>query len=300
MSKLPILLITVLSFSVQCFGQNENSKGNSLIASDAKIEKLSGGFLFTEGPIADANGNIYFTDQPNDKIHIWSTEGKLTTFLEPAGRANGLFFDKKGNLWACAEAKNELWSISPDKQVTKIPLNFEGNIFNGPNDMWITKGNGVYFTDPFWRRSFWDHSEQPQKKESLYYLHPDHSALTRADGDLVKPNGLIGSVDGKTLYVSDQGAKKTYKYSIRKDGSLANKTLFCEMGSDGMTIDSKGNIYLTGRGVVIFDKTGKQVGTIDIPEGPTNVCFGGKDLKTLFVTARTGIYSIKMNIKGVR
>jgi gluconolactonase len=300
MSRLSVLIFTVLVISIPCLGQNENPKVNPLIAPGAKLEKLSGGFLFTEGPIADSKGNIYFTDQPNDKIHIWSTDGKLTTFLEPSGRANGQYFDKKGNLWACAEAKNELWSISPDKQVTKIPLKFEGNIFNSPNDLWITKENGVYFTDPFWRRTFWDHSEQPQKKESLYYLHPDHSTLTRVDGELVKPNGLIGSADGRVLYVADMGARKTYKYNIQKDGSLTDKTLFCELGSDGMTIDSKGNIYLTGRGVIIFDKMGKQVGTIDIPEAPTNVCFGGKDFKTLFVTARTGIYSIKMNVKGAR
>lgn len=299
MSKLYSLTV-ILCFSVLslCFGQKENKK--SVIAEGAKVEKLAGGMLFTEGPVADKKGNVYFTDQPNDKILIWSTDGKLTVFLEPAGRANGLCFDKDGNLWACADGKNELWSISPDKKVTKIPLLFEGKILNGPNDLWIDSQNGIYFSDPFWKRSYWDHSDQPQAKESLYYLHPDHKTLTRIIDDYVKPNGLIGTPDQKTLYAADQGAKKTWKYTIEKGGVLSNKTLFCELGADGMTMDSQGNLYLTGRNVSIVDKTGKEIGNIEIPEPPTNVCFGGKDGKTLFITARTSLYSIKMNVKGMK
>jgi gluconolactonase len=117
--------------------------------------------------------------------------------------------------------------------------------------------------------------------------------------DLKQPNGIIGTPDGKTLYVADIGDKKTYSYAIKQNGRLADKKLFCEMGSDGMTIDEKGNVYLTGRGVTVFDKAGKKVTQIDVPEGWTaNVCFGGADMKTLFITASTRLYGLKMSVKG--
>jgi gluconolactonase len=139
----------------------------------------------------------------------------------------------------------------------------------------------------------------PQDKQGVYYLRPDYKTVVRVADDLRQPNGIVGTPDGKTLYVADIGGKKTWKFSINKDGSLSDKTLFCEMGSDGMTMDVKGNLYLTGNGVTIFDKTGKQIGNIEVPESWTaNVCFGGPDMKSLFITASKGLYRIKMKVKG--
>jgi len=289
----------ILFFLLTCpgFGQ----KNMEIIAPGAKLEKLADGFLFTEGPAADAKGNVYFTDQPNDRIMKWSVDGELSTFMQPGGRSNGLYFDRQGNLWACADEKNELWIITPEKKVTKIPGYFEGKLFNGPNDLWISPAGGVFFTDPFYKRSWWNHTAMPQEKQCVYFLHTDHKTVDRVATDLVQPNGIVGSGDGKTLYVADIGGKKTWSYKIEKDGSLTNKTLFCEMGSDGITIDIKGNLYLTGKGVTIFDKSGKKIGTIDVPENWTaNVCFGGKGRKTLFITASKSLYCMKMNVKGLR
>jgi len=133
----------------------------------------------------------------------------------------------------------------------------------------------------------------------VYYLSPDHKKIVKIADDLVQPNGIVGSPDGKKLFVADIGANKTWSYTINKDGSLSNKTLFCELGSDGMTIDTKGNIYLTGKGVTVFDKTGKQIGNIAVPESWTaNVCFGGTDMKSLFITASKGLYRIRVKVKG--
>ncbi len=130
-------------------------------------------------------------------------------------------------------------------------------------------------------------------------LSPDGKKLIRVADDLKKPNGIIGTPDDMTLYVADIGARKTYSYDIQPDGALKNKKLFCESGSDGMTIDERGNVYLTGRGVIVFDKSGKQIEQIKVPETWTaNVCFGGKDRKTLFITATKGFYGIRMNVKG--
>ena len=277
----------------------QNDQIDEIIQSGTKLEKLAGDFSFTEGPSADSKGNVFFTDQPNNRIMEWSTDDKLTTFMQPCGRSNGLAFDKKGNLWACADEKNELWCIAPDKSVTIIPSKYLAKILNGPNDLWINPNGGIYFTDPYYFRTWWNHSSQPQDIQGVYYLKPDLKTIIRVADDLVQPNGIVGTPDGKTLFIADIAGNKTWSYSINSDGTLSNKTLFCNMGSDGMTIDVEGNIYLTGTGVTIFDKTGKRIGNIVVPESWTaNVCFGGKDMKSLFITASKGLYRIRVRVKG--
>lgn len=272
---------------------------SKIIAPGATLQKLAGDFSFTEGPACDAKGNVFFTDQPNDRIMEWSIDGKLSTFMHPCGRANGLSFDHKGNLWACADEKNELWRISPSGKPTVIVTNYQGKLLNGPNDVWIRPSGGLYFTDPYYKRDYWKRGPKEQD-ECVYYLSPDEKKLARVIEDFKQPNGIIGTPDGKILYVADIGAGKTYRYQIQPDGSLKEKKLFCELGSDGMTIDSKGNIYLTGKGVTVFDSSGKQIEHIDVQEPWTaNVCFGGKDRHTLFITASKCLYSIRMSVKGV-
>ena len=274
----------------------------SPFAPGAKVEKLAGDFKFTEGPASDPEGNVYFTDQPNDRILKWSADGQLSTFLQPAGRSNGLCFDKAGNLLACADGNNELWSIDvKTKQHTVLLKNNSngGKLFNGPNDLWVAPDGAIYFTDPYYQRDYWRRGPREQG-ESVYRLAPDRKTLTRIIDDLKQPNGIIGTPDGKTLYVADIGAGKTYRYALGGDGSVSNKQLFCEMGSDGVTLDSDGNLYLTGRGVSVFDKTGKKLETLNVPESWTaNVCFGGKDRKTLFITASKGLYAIRTRTSGV-
>jgi gluconolactonase len=288
---------------------------SKIIAPGATLQKLSGEFSFTEGPACDSEGNVYFTDQPNDRIMKWSTEGKLSTFMQPCGRANGLTFDAKGNLWACADEKNELWKISSsngkrlselakaDTNLVKVVAKtFDGKLFNGPNDVWIRPAGGIYFTDPYYKRPYWKRG--PKEMDECVYFIPDDNGAgkpVRVIDDLKQPNGIIGTPDGKTLYVADIGGGKTYRYAIQPDGSLKNKQLFCEMGSDGMTIDDQGNIYVTGKGVTVFAASGKQIEHIDVPEEAwtANVCFGGKDRHTLFITASKGFYSMRMQVKGV-
>ena len=271
-----------------------------IIAPGATVKLLASGFEFTEGPASDANGNVYFTDQPNDRIHIWSTDGKLSTFMEGFGRSNGLSFDRQGNLWACADEKNELWRISPSGEPTVIIKEYNGKLLNGPNDVWIRPDGGLYFTDPFFKREYWKRGTSEQDAQGVYYLGPERKKLIRVADDLILPNGIIGTPDGKILYVADLGGQKTYRYSIQQDGTLSDKTLFCEQGSDGMTIDSEGNVYLTGRGVTVFDPSGQQIQHIPVDASWTaNVCFGGKDRSTLFITAMKNLFGLQMRVRGV-
>jgi gluconolactonase len=268
-------------------------------APGAVVEKLSGGFKFTEGPTSDAAGNVFFTDQPNNRIMKWSVDGKLSTFLEPAGRSNGMYFAANGDLIACADEANELWSISREAKSAVVWKDNDGKKLNGPNDVWVHPNGSLYFTDPFYARPWWSHKEAPQDGQHVYRLSADRKILTRVTRDLEQPNGIIGSPDGKTLYVADIKAGKTFAYDIQADGSLAGKRLFCALGSDGMTLDEEGNLYLTGKGVHVFDKTGKEVDVFEVKEPWTaNVSFGGADHKTLFITASEGLYSIRLRVKG--
>ncbi|MDB5289347.1 MAG: gluconolactonase, partial [Phycisphaerales bacterium] len=163
-----------------------------------------------------------------------------------------------------------------------------------------TPTGGIYFTDPYYKRDYWKRGPKEQDIEAVYYLSPDRKKLTRVIDDLTQPNGIIGTPDGKTLYVADIGANKTYSYTIHPDGSLADKKLFCKLGSDGMTIDDEGNVYLTGHGVTVFDKTGKQIDKIETKEPWTaNICLGGKDRQTLFITASQSVYTLRTRTKGV-
>jgi len=297
MKKLFACLFVFLLLNHQLFSQEDNLK--YILEPGAKLEKLAGGFSFTEGPTADKKGNVYFTDQPNDRILLWNDKIHLTFFMEPASRSNGLALDAKGNIWSCADEKNELLRISPDKKTEVMAGGYDGKLFNGPNDLWISPSGGVYITDPFYSRTWWSHTQMPQEKQRVYYLKPDHKTIIVVADDLLQPNGIVGTPDGRTLFVADIRGGKTWSYTISSDGTLTDKKLFCEMGSDGMTIDSKGNIYLTGKGVTVFDKTGKKLGNIPVPESWTaNVCFGGKNRKTLFITASKGFYSIKLKVKG--
>ncbi len=271
----------------------------SPISPGAKLEKLAEGFEFTEGPAADAEGNIFFTDQPSDRILKWSITGQLSTFLQPSGRANGLYFDHQGNLIACADEKNELWSISSSGQITVLVKDYQSRLLNGPNDLWVRPDDGIYFTDPYYPRNYWTRGPMEQDGQHVYYLAPDRTAMTRVIDDLQKPNGIIGTPDGKTLYIADIGSNKTYAYDIQLDGLLINKRLFCALGSDGMTLDNEGNVYLTGNGVIIFNQAGQQIEHISIPEGWTgNVTFGGKDRHLLFITASKSVYGLKMRVIG--
>ncbi len=266
----------------------------------AEVSQIASGFSFTEGPTANSEGDVYFTDQPNNLILRYSVEGKLDTFSTDAGRSNGLYFDTEDNFWACADMYNQLWKYTLDGE-KKIILNPEGEVaYNGPNDVWVHKNGNAYFTDPYYKRPYWEGDHDTLSFKGVYLLLEGKGSPVLLDSTLIQPNGIVGSSANNLLYVADNQDNKIYRYSIKADGTVAERKMLIKQGSDGMTLDSEGNIYLTGEGVDVFDSEGKAIRHLEIEEDWTaNICFGGKDNDELFITASKGLYHLKTNVKGV-
>ncbi|MEO6521669.1 MAG: SMP-30/gluconolactonase/LRE family protein [Mucilaginibacter sp.] len=295
--KYPALLLVGL-ISQACFGQAVAD--TTIIAKGAVPQLVSSQFSFTEGPAVDKKGNVFFTDQPNNKIWKYSTDGKLSLFLDSAGRSNGTYFDKKGNLIACADEKDQLWSISPKGKVTVLINLYEGKHLNGPNDLWIDNKGGIYITDPYYQRPYWARKASELNGEKVYYLPKGKKELAIVAADLLKPNGIVGTPDGQYLYVADIKGNKIYKYHINADGTLADKQLFANQGADGITLDNRGNLYLAGNGVTIYNPKGEKILHIPVPAKWTaNICFGGKDRSILFITASEAVYVMPTLVHGV-
>ncbi|MET0636576.1 MAG: SMP-30/gluconolactonase/LRE family protein [Chitinophagaceae bacterium] len=286
-----------------CTGSRNNSSNQIVNPPDSFTNDtphlVSSQFVFTEGPAADKDGSIYFTDQPRDQIWKYDIDGKLSLFMDSAGRSNGLYIGKDGAIISCADEHNELLSISPDKQITVLLKGSPGKAFNGPNDLWLDRSGGIYFTDPYYQRDYWTRKKSDLPYEGLYYLPAGASSAILLDSTMVRPNGIVGTPDGKILYVSDIGAGKTYRYTINSAGNVSGRQLFVEKGSDGMTLDQLGNLYLTGQGVTAFDPSGTKVFFLPIPSRwVANLCFGGRNGDQLFITASESVYVIKMQVKG--
>ena len=301
MKRKIIALLIFLGFTISSSWAQIVDKKN-LIEKNAQLEKIADGFGFTEGPAVSRLGDVYFSDQPNNRIIKWSFfTNKTEIFMEDAGRSNGMFMDREGNIIACADKNNQLWSIDDKGNKTVLLEAYQGKKLNGPNDLFITPSGTMYITDPLYKREYWTRDAvSEQNGEHLYLLSADRLQFMRVDDKLMKPNGIVGTYDGKTLYVADLGAEKVYKYDIIEDGFLTNKEVFINRGSDGMTIDYRGNLYLTGEdGVKIYNRKGEEIGHIPVPEKWTaNVVFAGPDRKTLFITATEAVYKIRMKVYG--
>ena len=268
-----------------------------------EIVKLHGDLQFTEGPAWDGKGHLYFTDIPADRIY--KTDGKtLEVFAEPAGHCNGLMFDPAGTLYACS-MDGALVSFAPDGKKTILAEEYNGQRFNAPNDLVIDKTGGIYFTDPRFRSPM----PLPQDEEAVYYRALDGTVTRLATGTADKaPNGVILSPDEKTLYVVCSMQDEIMAYAVESPGAIGEGRVFArlkqpegrsETGGDGLTVDTKGNLYITSQlGAQVFSPGGDLLSVIAFPEQPANLTFGGPDGKTLYATARTGLYAAPMNAIG--
>ncbi|QDT03724.1 Gluconolactonase precursor [Rubripirellula lacrimiformis] len=277
-------------------------ESHPIIADGVQLQLAGDGYSFTEGPTADADGNVYFTDQPNDRIVFFDfATRKASTWLQPAGRSNGLYFVAKDRMIACADAENQLWSFNLNDKSHKVLLeNNNGQRFGGPNDCWADQDGSIYFTDPMYQRPYWNTPLPADHPRGVYRLSAG-GELTQLLDNLVQPNGIIGDAERRRLYIADIGDKKTYSYRIAQDGSLIDRELYCTSGSDGMTIDINRRLYLTGsEGVTVYKDDGTLVETIAVPRKWTaNVTFGGPENKHLFITAGDSVFTIETTTEGL-
>ena len=282
----------------------------SLVEPGQKVEKLAGGMKFTEGPVwLSHEKKLVFSDIPNSKLMQWSKKDGLSVFRK-SEQANGNILDLEGRIISCQHGARNVIRIEADGTTTVLADKFEGKRFNSPNDAAIRSDGTIWFTDPPWGLT-----EQPELPGHwVYKLDPKTKRVDVVYKYLAMPNGIVFSPDEKRIYIADTGGHERHPdpefrklppsiqcYEINADGGLGKKLFHIDSGSDGMTVDVRGNLYTTFAGHVnVYDADGTNLEQIDVPEGPANVCFGGDDYKTLFITARTSLYSLRMKYAGAK
>jgi len=277
--------------------QDQTQRGG-LIADGAELVEVRGGFGFLEGPVSDRSGDLHFTDINNNRIWRLTAGGEFEIAVEPANYPNGLTLDLDGSLLICEQGAQRVTRMDAAGAVSVVADSYNGAPFNSPNDLWVHPDGSIYFTDPRYRIP-----EGPltQPGEYVYRISPDRQAVEALVTDIPKPNGIVGTEDGRTLYLASTENAKIYRFDIAADGSLENRAEFADQGSDGMTLDERGNVYLTWiGGVSIRNPEGGEIEFIETPQMPANVSFGGGDGRTLYVTARTSLYSLRMNVVASR
>ncbi len=266
-----------------------------ITAGPPKARKLVAGFQFTEGPAWDPNGSgLYFSDIPAAHI-VRYTKDKTEVANGASRESNGLMFDKNGDLIACEHAGRQVSRARPGQTGQTVIDRYKGKRLNSPNDLWIDVEGGIYFTDPRYGKR----DDLEQDKEAVYYVDKT-GQITRIIEDLVRPNGIALSPDGKSLYVVDNGAGTLWQYVVQGPGKIGQgKRIAYTPHPDGMSVDQDGRLYVTGReGVLVLKADGTWIGTIECEEQPANCTFGGEGWKTLFITARTGLYAIETTTRG--
>ncbi len=276
--------------SAQAFANSPDS----LIAPGADFVKLATGYQFTEGPAPDRAGGLYFTDVFDSKIYHWSPGDGAVLYRADTNRTNGLIFDAAWQLIGCEWYGQRLVRDDTAGNVTVLADHYDGLRLNGPNDVWIAPNGRIYFSDP----QYDNPAGFEQDASYVYFVPPEGGEPVRASEAMTLPNGLVGTADGQTLYVTDSAAD-TYRYTIAADGTLTNREPFLQGGGDGMELDEAGHVYIAaGRDIWIFDPDGSLVEQIRPPEPPSNLAFGGTQGRTMFITAQTSLYALEMTVRG--
>lgn len=283
--------------------RGNNSSPSAILDSSAKLEKLSSGLKFTEGPVWNPRGFLLFSDIPADTIYKWTVNGKLSVFRRPVGNANGNTFDREERL-ITAQHNRKLTRTEKNGQVSILAERYQGKRLNSPNDVVVKSDGSIYFTDPPYG------IEKKEEELGFYgiYRWQANGNLTLLNKEMVRPNGLAFSPDEKKLYVSDSEKLHIRVFDVKPDGTLVNSRVFAELPGptdkgipDGMKVDVAGNIYCSGSGGVwIFSPTGQLLEKIVVPEKVTNLAWGNKDYKTLYITAGESIYRIRLNVVGIK
>jgi len=285
------------------------SKFNEIVLTSSKLEKIATGFMFTEGPVWDSkNKCLYFSDIPGNKMRRWSENKGIEIVRDPSGKSNGLTFDKQGRLLACEHANRRVSRTEKDGKIITIADKYDGKKLNSPNDVVVKSDGSIYFSDPPYglTAEFGVLGVQELPFQGVYRISPDGRTMNLLADDFEKPNGLAFSPDEKLLYIDDTDRVHVRVFDVKPDGTITNGRLFADLKGDepgnvdGMKVDSQGNVYVTGPGgISIFDPEGHKLGRIDMPEVAANLAWGDDDWKTLYITASTSLYRIKLGIKGI-
>ena len=300
-----VVLFSGLCFVVGAaeFDIRDEAQFGKVVAASAKVEKLAGDMGFLEGPtwVPEDGGYLVFSDIPNNELKKWSKAGGLTSFRKPSNNANGNTLNLEGRL-TTAEHSGRRISITKGGTVSTVVDSFEDKKLNSPNDV-VVKSDGTYwFTDPDYGLG---KNPKEQAGNYVYRFDPKSKAITAVVKDFDKPNGLVFSPDEKKLYVADSGKPKHIRvFEVQSGGTLDSGKVFCVIdkgGPDGIRCDNDGRIWSSaGDGVQIFAPDGKLIGKILVPESPANLCFGGADGKTLYITARKSLYAIPTSVTAAK
>jgi gluconolactonase len=278
-----------------------------VIGSSVKIEQVATGFIFTEGPLWHHDGYLLFSDMPGDHLRRWSSRDGVSTFRKPCNKSNGLAWDRQGRLITCEHASSHLTRTEPDGRITVLASHYDSKELNSPNDVVVKSDGAIYFTDPIYGRK--EHYGVPRDPQlafrGVYRLSPDGSSLTLLADDFGQPNGLCFSLDEKRMFISDTDNQHIRVFDVKADGTLANSRIWAQTlgdgpgAPDGLKIDSAGNVYSCGPGGLhVFAPDATCLGVIRMPEYTANFCWGDVDLKSLFITASTSLYRVRVATPG--
>ena len=268
---------------------------------DQSITTIAEGFQFTEGPVWHPDGYLLFSDIPADTIYRYIPGSDPEAYLTPSGNSNGLTFDGQGRLVACEHGGRRVSRMGTDDSMETLADRFDGKRLNSPNDIVVHSSGAIFFTDPPYGI---DPDPGEQGFNGVFRLDTDGS-VELLNRDMNRPNGLALSLDKSILYVDDSRNRHVLAYPLNADLGVGEPSVILDMnveaqgGPDGMKLDSEGNLYVTGPGGLwVATPEGQHLGTIEFPQLPANLCFGGPDYRTIFVTARTGLYSIEVSVAG--
>lgn len=280
-------------------------KKSLFIQENSNVERLSTGHQFLEGPIWNSHEILLFSDIPANRIYKWDPDTQVTVFREPSGNSNGLTFDKRGNLVICEHGTRQLSILGKNEVYRVLADKYRDKRLNSPNDVVVKSDGKIYFTDPPYGIK---PDEQELAFQGVYSLDVEKEKLTLLLEDFDRPNGLAFSPNETVMYIADSSNRRHVRaFDVESDGSLSHGRVFAEIRSDlpgnpdGMKVDVEGNLYVAAAGGVwVFSEKGEHVGIIETPETPANLAWGDNDWRSLFITARTSLYRVRMKIKGIR
>jgi gluconolactonase len=280
----------------------------AVVGSSVEFEKLATGFLFTEGPLWHAREKyLLFSDMPGDHLRRWSERDGISTFRKPCHKSNGLAWDREGRLLVCEHGSSHVTRTEPDGRITIIASHYQGKELNSPNDIVVKTDGGIYFSDPtYGRMNYYGVPREPELGfRGVYRAEPDGKSLHLLANDFAQPNGLCFSHDEKTLFVNDTERQHIRAFDVLPDGTLRGSRVWAETtgeepgAPDGMKIDSAGNLYCCGPGGIhVFAPDATCFGVIRVPEATANFAWGDDDFRSLFITASTSLYRIRVTVPG--